>query len=490
MNSIFGPKGTQAAPLPYGAQMDIRSQLPIIQNFAWEMAHNVQSPLPMIISTLYSAVSIACQNSHVVSRPNGLKSPLSLYFLVIAEAGERKTATDTAVTVILREFQRMLEEKQKARRETYERAHKLWFEQKRAHIGSLQIAKKKGKAISGLLTELEQILSNEPTRPKGYKLLLDNVTGSGLLQLLNGCHPCTGIFSDEGLTASNALATNNIGYLNKAWGGGTLDVQRAASESFTVENPRLTVSLMFQPGVFGKFMHGDSNVWRQSGFLARALVAYPTSTQGYRPAQTYEAVWNSRSAFSDRLMKLLEESHPEHGISDPKVLTFSREAAVVWARFADAVEMDQVSGAFLSDVRDAASKTAENVARMAALNQRLESDSLEISADNVRRAIELCSWYLTEFKRIFSRPPEVPQEIKDAELLHSWLWAVSQLTSAGRWVRKNDIAQKGPSHLRRKVRWQPALNTLVMQGRVWVQRYEKSDYVYLNLACLPTQVFS
>ncbi|STF43313.1 CP4-57 prophage protein [Escherichia coli] len=53
-----------------------------------------QAPLGLVAASALGAVSLVCQNLIDVCRLNTLRGPVSLFFLTLAESGERKTAVD------------------------------------------------------------------------------------------------------------------------------------------------------------------------------------------------------------------------------------------------------------------------------------------------------------------------------------------------------------------------------------------------------------
>lgn len=68
--------------------------------------HNqIQSPVPLIVNSMLTALSTAMQDFLVVEQPTDMKTPVSLYLLAIAESGERKTATDKIFSQSIRDFE-------------------------------------------------------------------------------------------------------------------------------------------------------------------------------------------------------------------------------------------------------------------------------------------------------------------------------------------------------------------------------------------------
>jgi hypothetical protein len=64
-----------------------------------------QAPEALIVSSALAAVSLAVQAKYDVRRNSHLVSPCSLYFLTIAESGERKTTVDRLFMVPFEQFE-------------------------------------------------------------------------------------------------------------------------------------------------------------------------------------------------------------------------------------------------------------------------------------------------------------------------------------------------------------------------------------------------
>jgi hypothetical protein len=79
---------------------------------------------------------------------------------------------------------------------------------------------------------------------------------------------------------------------------------------------------------------------RGTGFLARFLVAWPESTQGFRPFSEPPMAWPALSAFHRRIAAILANPVPmdEEGVLSPAVLTLAPDAKAAWVTFHDAIE--------------------------------------------------------------------------------------------------------------------------------------------------------
>ncbi|EPI8606237.1 DUF3987 domain-containing protein, partial [Escherichia coli] len=92
------------------------------------------------------------------------------------------------------------------------------------------------------------------------------------------------------------------------WDGSVLSVDRKNEPEQMIENARMTLSLMVQPGLFDRYMERKGSVARDSGFLARCLISKPATTQGKRFINGAVIPGGSLTAFHERLMELARGS--------------------------------------------------------------------------------------------------------------------------------------------------------------------------------------
>lgn len=64
-----------------------------------------KQPLSLIACSALATVSLACQSLANVARDRLLISPVSLYFLLVAESGERKSSVDHAFSQAIRQWE-------------------------------------------------------------------------------------------------------------------------------------------------------------------------------------------------------------------------------------------------------------------------------------------------------------------------------------------------------------------------------------------------
>jgi putative DNA primase/helicase len=177
--------------------------------------------------------------------------------------------------------------------------------------------------------------------------------------------------------------------------------------------------------------------------------------------------WPALTVFNERIEAILKQPAPidqETGILSPKTLRFTPAGKEVWIQFHDGVESELGTGGDLADICDVASKSAENVARMAALFHFFEGRTDPIPAETVERAVNIVSWHLLEAMRLFGEIA-TPPEITNAIMLDSWILNYCQRHRL-KSIPLRDVQRLGPGRLRDQKTLLPAIDALAEMGRL------------------------
>ena len=251
----------------------------------------------------------------------------------------------------------------------------------------------------------------------------------------------------------------NLALLNILWDGGEHSVGRRTSESFTVKGARLTVALQIQEMTLRSFVARTGELARGTGWFARFLIAWPQSTQGFRQFTDAPPDWPNLAVFHRRIEEILMNPVPidDSGSLSPALMALASDTKAAWIIFHDAIEAELASGGELYDVRDVASKTADNAARLAALFQIFEHGlGGSVQPEAFDGASRIAAWHLHESRRFFGELA-LPPELADAARLDSYLiehCRRARVSSVG----KNHVRQHGP--LRDQVRLDAAIREL------------------------------
>lgn len=461
-DSSAGDSGGWQVPQPLTAKVEsepypLDALPPTIQAAVMEVQAFTKAPVAMVAGCALSSLSVACQGHADVERAKGLRGTTSLYLLTIADSGERKSTVDSYFMQPIRDYEDAERAKIKPELEKYAAEAMAWKSELEGVTAAIRDASKKGDPTDELRNKLGDIQSAQPIQPPVPRLLLGDETPENLAWTLSKEWRSAGVVSSEAglVLGSRAMGKDsvmrNLGLLNILWDGGTLKIGRKTSETFAVEGVRLTMGLQVQGATILDFVESTGELARGTGFFARFLVANPTSTQGTRFYTEPPADYPNLTIYKKRISAILDMPLPfdsEGGLS-PQLMCFTPEAKKAWVHFHDAIESQLGNGGELFDVRDVASKAADNVARIAALFQVFEHGVGEIGADMVVRASRLVAWHLNESRRFFGEIA-LPRELADAVRLERW--CLDKAKERGSCtVHKRESQQRSPVRDRKRL---------------------------------------
>jgi putative DNA primase/helicase len=396
-----------------------------------EVAGFVKAPVPLVASSALAALSLACQAHVDAKRAEKLHGPVGLFLLTIADSGERKSTCDGFFVSSIRQYQEEQAEAMKPAIKEYQAAIAAWEAERDGILSAVKDAGRKGKPTDKLRADLAQLQQEKPEPPRVPRLILGDETPENLAWGLAKQWPSAGVLSSEAgvVFGSHGMgkdsAMRNLALLNVLWDGGMHSIGRRTSESFTVRGARLTMALMIQETTLREYFSKSGGLARGTGFLARFLVAWPESTQGQRPFTEAPENWPHLAAYHRRIAAILNQPAPidEDGALTPAMLSLTPDAKAAWVQYHDAIESELASGGELYDVRDVASKSADNAARLAALFQQFEHGLCgAIGLDSFERASRITAWHLSEARRFFGELA-LPAELAAASRLDGWLIA-------------------------------------------------------------------
>jgi len=123
------------------------------------------------------------------------------------------------------------------------------------------------------------------------------------------------------------------------------------------------------------------------------------------------------------------------------MLQFDYPAKECAREYTNLIEMNLQPHACLADVRDAASKIADNMARLAGLFHLCnDPKSSEIPYPTVKQACTVSDWYLGGFKHVFGEESVVPIWQQDAELLRTFLFEMAMRQKCGSSARTISVS--------------------------------------------------
>jgi len=215
-------------------------------------------------------------------------------------------------------------------------------------------------------------------------------------------------------------------------------------------------------------------IHRQSGFLARCLMAYPKSSMGSRFYQEPPNDFGYLETLENRLQDCLDVSKKltQAGCINLPTLQMSIDAKKHWIHFFNETESGVSHHGQWSDIKDFASKAPENAARLAALFHLYSGSEGDISSEHMEQAIAIIGWHLFETRRIFSIQSE-KEEILEAQRLLDWLIAHDKKHTTPR-----EIQQFSP--IRDKQARDESLELLVSHNYIRINKQNQKTVVELS----------
>ncbi|MBF0633670.1 MAG: DUF3987 domain-containing protein, partial [Nitrospinae bacterium] len=472
----------EAEPFPLDAiPTVIRAAVEEVQRFT-------KAPIALVASSALGVVSLAVQAHVDVQRAKGLSGPVSLDLLILGDSGERKSTCDGYFMRPIRDYEKEQAEAAKPLIKDYMAASEVWAAKQGAFKDKIRQDAKGGKSTEEAESALRDLEHNKPMPPKTPRLIYLDATPEALKFELAKKWPSGGIVSaDAGIVLGahgmgKESVMRNLVTMNLLWDGADIATERRSTESFIVRGARLTVSLAVQESVLREFSAQSGKLARGTGFFARFLIAWPESTQGDRPFSEPPETWPALGEFHRRISAILANPVPidEDGALTPFMLSLTPEAKDSWIIYHDTIESQLKAGGELHDIRDVASKSADNAARLAALFHVMEQGVTgAVGLESFGGAARIAAWHLNESRRFFGELA-LPSELADAARLDSWLIAYCDREHVQVVSRRTIQQYVTPVHLRKKVSLDEALQVLEDVGRVRLINEGHRKDVHLN----------
>lgn len=368
-----------------------------LRNYVLAVSAHSQTA-PDMAAVIGLGILAAClQKKYRVEGTPGYYEQLSLYTVVIAVPGERKSGVLHDMTKVLEEYEAesnnalAAEIKENRRvRETVER---------KITAMETRLQHKENEADEKKLQELKDELDSLPVI-KEIRYSADDCSSEALTSLLAGNGGRMAVISSEGgifdIMTGRYSNKVNIDVWLKGWCGDQIRVDRMGRESEFISRPALTAILAIQPSVLDEIMASTTMSGR--GLIARFLYAFPPSRIGERtfcaPAISPETFEEYRAL----IFRLMAMPVNEEEIT----LKLSAEATVVISDYFRQHE------AFLTgegqDISDWANKYIGTILRIAGLIHVADGKekASEISASTMKNAISIGKYFLAHARYAYS----------------------------------------------------------------------------------------
>ena len=235
---------------------------------------------------------------------------------------------------------------------------------------------------------------------------------------------------------------------------------------------------MIQPKTFEAILLKKERI-RETGFLARMLFIKPYPSQGRRFYFENDACLYL-NAFYKRIKDIYNISHLRSSSGIEKMIAIlSPQAKNIWISFYN--EIEQLIGIeILSDIRDYASKIANNVARVATLIHYFEHDNDEVCDLCMQKAITFGRGCVESFKSVFGEKTFEEKANEYAVILYKWLQKNIRHSGCIQFY-KSHIYQYGPRSLRNKNNLEIALRRLNYDNVIFYYYNAKLAFIEINI---------
>lgn len=427
-----------------------------------EVVDFIQCPLPLAASSALAHIALVSQALVDVERTSGLDGPSSLFFLTIAESGERKTSVDNKFSAAIRAWEKKNKSLYDKELNKFSAQIEVWEAKEQSILNAIKVNSKKGIDPMADEQALASHRNDKPCSPALKSMIYTDATAEALAWELHSKFRYGGVFSSEGgaifggAGMQKESAMKYLSLLNIVWDGNPFKVTRKTTESFTLEDARLSINIAIQKNTLKEFMCGNGKLARDTGFLARFLLSNPASTQGTRMFKAPQKDWPALASFNTKVGELLDLIDADR----PRLmLKLSESAYRQWVEFHNEIETQLADNMDFTLIKDVASKAADNCARLAAVFHVFENGPYgEIDDDNIKRAAKIVEWHLYQTKKFLYGSITMTEE-SDSDILKKWLIKECRKKGASS-IKYSNILQSGPSRLRNKDALMSAIDQL------------------------------
>lgn len=417
--------------------------LPIFQQATEEVTRLLMTPPKMAIYSALAVCAGAVQMLIDIEKPAGGVVGTNLYVLQEGKSGERKTTVDNCFTRSIRSFEKSKKSEHDASNALYSAKLGVWKAKNRALLKLLEKAEELDEDTTAVEERLINHSLSTPVNPPRIKLIFDDTSMQALKNGLNQFRSAIILSSDSKKLLNNLLIANDADF-NKFWSCEDVPVDRVQGPSYTIDDARLSASLMIQIEVLDRIMRGKGTEAIESGLFARFIFSHDKSTQGDRIIDITEDSTISIDAFNARAAELLTQV--EAAALDDRfkrsTLKFSKEAAQAWTLYFNEVETNIKAGGRYENAGDHASKLADNVARVAGVLHAFEGYQGEIGMAATLSAIAICHEASKDYLEHV-----VPKDQKELDALKLYDWLNSNVRSPRRQRIKRYVDLKVISNL-------------------------------------------
>lgn len=410
----------------------------VLSDYIQDVASVVQVPIDLPAMAALAALSFAVSRRWDVQIKNSYIETTNLYIASAMEPGSRKTAALEAIMFPLRHAEKELSDRDKEETEPKREERKALdglIRRKREEINKIEDPARRLEMVD----EIQKLLNATEEPPAAPRLIVEDVTPEKLVGLLIEQAGTLAMISTEGGVFGMMGGRYNEGQSNldiylKGHDGEYYRVDRLGRAPEFLEAARLTMCFLVQPDVLQSL--SAKKEFKGRGLLGRFLYSIPADLRGERmmdpdaPGLDPEI----RGEYGKAIRTLL--MYPPCSREKPynrHVCTFSREALLAHAEYANGIEREQAEDGDLRPFSDWASKLAGRVARIACCLHCLEHRHEIPHEYRISERTVCAAWAIADYLR--------PHSLKAFDLMSESDVARLALKVA-EWLRKQK-AKKG-----------------------------------------------
>lgn len=369
----------------------------VLKNYVLAVSEHSQTA-PDMAAVIGLGVLASCVQGKVqMEGTPGYTEQLSLYIVVIASPGERKSSVLKDMTGSIEAYEKYKNESRKSEI----RENKRERERLKRQISSLEksLEKRLDEKTEQMLIEKQEKLENLPELSE-ERYLADDCSIEALTSLLANNKGKMTIVSTEGgifdIMAGRYSNKPNLDVWLKSHCGDTIRVDRLGREPEYIPNPALTAILSIQPVVLNEIMENSAMTGR--GLIARFLYAIPQSKIGKRVFCTRPISEEVQSEYQKMIFQMMDIPETE----EKQTIYLSEEALACIAEYFEAHEQ------FLSgegqEIADWANKYIGSVLRIAALLHVAQNgiEDRELKIETLKNAIEIGKYFLAHARYAYA----------------------------------------------------------------------------------------
>lgn len=359
------------------------------------MNHQAAPDMAAVISL--GVLATCLQGKYKIEGTPGYFEPLSLYTVVIAAPGERKSSVMRDMTTFLYEYE-----------QEYNKAHSMEIRENHLQRESLErqisglqkkLERKESREMELELQQLQEQLEETPEL-KPVRFFADDCSSEALTSLMASNNGVFSVISTEGgifdIMAGRYSNKSNIDVWLKGHCGDAIYVDRMTREAECIMHPALSAILSIQPSVLDEIMSNTTMTGR--GLIARFLYASPPSRIGSRVFRTQPIPPEVTAAYRSLIFRLM--ALPIDG--DAHTVRLSEKAFDLMADYFQEHEKFLVGEG--QAISDWASKYIGAVLRIAGLLHcaDMEDDKAEVTASTMSKAIQIGKYFLAHSTYAYS----------------------------------------------------------------------------------------